>query len=142
MMLIARNPRGFLHAVSPCVSTTFDDRFRTTMAAQGCTVQLVEAFVAADHAKVSVPAPLPESVPVGPLPALGEEITHPLLGAATVTHLVAGQPVARSPRGEALVKPGQWTPHGPPLPVAVVSLEPPVPVPATALKPSIMPSLF
>lgn len=142
MMLIARNPRGFLHAVSPCVSETFDDRFRTTMSAQGCTVQLVDTFAAADHAKVSVPAPLPAPEPEGPLPALGEEISHPLLGAATVTHLVAGQPVARSPRGEALVKPGQWTPHGPPPPVAAASPPPPAPGPAPALKPSIMPSLF
>lgn len=48
------------------------------------------------------------------LPNLDEQVRHPVIGYATITHFVTleGQPVpvATGPRGQGLVKPGQWRP--------------------------------
>lgn len=83
------------------------------------------------------------------LPELGVELVHPDLGWATVTHIITleGQPlpVATGPRGQGLVRPGQWrvaTEADRPFwmraePVVEVS-----PPPPPGRKPSVMPSLF
>lgn len=65
-VMVARNERGFIHAISPSISPAFDDRFLTTMTRQGCTVQVftqaeyVAVFLPGDPGDVEEPADVDE----------------------------------------------------------------------------------
>lgn len=79
-------------------------------------VQQNSGKVDAQTAEINQPetsVPAQEIKPSGlTLPTIGETIVHPVVGYATITHFITlnGQPVpvATGPRGQGLVKPGEW----------------------------------
>lgn len=157
MILEARWPDGGIQAQWINPTPEQQANFRKTMTRQGCTVQVFDdqeylAFLesrrtelTAKRAQVTAVLSIQDAGP-----AIGAEIVHETLGWATVTHTVTleGQPlpVATGPRGQGLVRPGQWrvaTEADRPCWMraeAVVEVSPPLPAPVQ--KPSIMPSLF
>ncbi len=136
-VLIAHNPRGYLHAIVPDRNPDSTATFRQLQQRQGCTVTSMtsEEFRAwmqgqtAAAAAVDEPAPqapeiesTPDSVQAADdpatgrgAPAVGAELVHPLIGWSTVTHHVTlhGQQlaVATGPKGSALVH--DWRPAAP-----------------------------
>ncbi len=65
-VMVARNERGYVHAISPSIDAAFDDRFLTTMTRQGCTVQVfsqdefIAVFLPGDPGDVEEPADVDE----------------------------------------------------------------------------------
>ncbi|MXV20799.1 hypothetical protein [Deinococcus xianganensis] len=101
------------------------------------------------------PAPAEVERLTADLPALdlavGDAVQASVIGAATVTHVLAYPDgtrlaVARSRVGEQLLRPGTYTradlPAAAPAPTPPAPLPAPVDVPSPALKPTVMPSLF
>ncbi|NTX99254.1 hypothetical protein [Deinococcus sp. JMULE3] len=179
-VLIARAPGGTTHAVSCETSAEFGARFVRTMEVQGCAVErltLTEyaarrglgtvpvpkgAPWAEEVSDVEGPAPVDEvpapaeaECPTADLPALdlavGDAVQASVIGAATVTHVLAYPDgtrlaVARSRVGEQLLRPGTYTradlSAAAPAPTPPAPLPAPVDVPSPAPKPTVMPSLF
>lgn len=140
-VLIAHTPSGHLHAVTCDHPPGFGLSFEHNMVAQGLTVtrRSLEEHLqqqrrspavkpVPDGASIAAPASLDKNDENsanarrvqdaknsggGPtLPEVGVELVHPVIGWATVTHVVTldGQavPVATGPKGQTLVKAGQW----------------------------------
>lgn len=120
-VLLAHTAEGRLHAMSCDTPERFGEKFTSTMQRQGCTVTRLtvaelDARDAARRAKTSPPqaaASARENAVAGrDLPPLGTELVHPVIGWATVSHLIGAAPhqqtVATGPQGSGLVMPGQW----------------------------------
>lgn len=166
MILEARWPDGGIQAQWINPTPQQEASFRATMIRQGCAVQAFDdseylAFLesrrtelTAKRAQVAAVLSIQDAGP-----AIGAEIVHETLGWATVTHIVTleGQPlpVATGPRGQGLVRPGQWRvatevdrpfwKRGDVNTSTCVQLDNPTTLPAPPAQPrkaSIMPSLF
>ena len=119
-VLTAHTPSGFLHAVTCDRPKGFGLGFERTMQAQGCRVTRYSMadYLAQQKAR-SQPAQNPASTqairtlePEGAWPELGQNIVHHVIGYSTVTHTVTLEgesvPVATGPKGQGLVRAGQW----------------------------------
>lgn len=151
-VLIARNDRGFLHAVTCDHPAGFGDRFRVTMAAQACTVEDLSmdeysrlrtlgyvprakgSAPAAAEAARSNPVEFDQIAAPDPtdLPEPGQQVRTDVFPRATVTGVLTwpdGTRAAhvRAPGGAGLARPGGWRPLDAPPPIPALTPAPPPP---------------